>query len=120
MKQTPTLAIISLLIIFLINQQTHAQTPASLAAVREGNVSTHIANESAPQTRRHILPLRAGETTAGSRVTLAADAPLDDYAAYRRGDQFYVLVPRAEMLAPPLSARSACSMRRHLQPVRWP
>ncbi|PYS92692.1 MAG: hypothetical protein DMF64_08435 [Acidobacteria bacterium] len=97
MKQTPTLAIISLLIIFLINQQTHAQTPASLAAVREGNVSTHIANESAPQTRRHILPLRAGETTAGSRVTLAADAPLDDYADYRKGDQFYVLVPRAEM-----------------------
>ena len=101
MKQTPTLAVVSLfIVIFLINQQVHAQTPASLAAVREGNASTHVANEVTPQLRRHILPLRAGETTAGSRVTLAADAPLDDYAAYRRGDQFYVLVPRAEMLAP--------------------
>ncbi|HYX43151.1 MAG TPA: hypothetical protein VE821_15705, partial [Pyrinomonadaceae bacterium] len=100
MKQTPTLAFISLLIItFLINSQTRAQTPASLAVVREDNASTHNANESAPQTRRHILPLRAGETAEGSRVTLAADAPLDDYAAYRSGDQFYVLVPRAEMAA---------------------
>ena len=76
-----------------------AQTLERLAAVRT-NSAPPTATASGARPRR-LAPLRVGATPEGSRVTVASDAPLDGYAAYRKGDNFYVLVPRAEASGPP-------------------
>jgi len=50
---------------------------------------------------RRIAPLRAAEAPEGLRVTVTSDAPLSDYSASRRGDDFHVLIPHAEAGAGP-------------------
>jgi HEAT repeat protein len=47
-----------------------------------------------PQAKK-ITPLRSSETADGSRITIRADAPLNDYSAYRSGDRYYVVIPEA-------------------------
>ncbi len=55
------------------------------------------AQDAAQPTRqaKRLTPLRSADTPEGSRVTVTADAPLNDYAAYRSGNRFYVVVPNA-------------------------
>lgn len=53
------------------------------------------ANAQAARQGKRVTPLRGSETPEGSRVTVTADAPLNDYAAYKSGDRFYVVVPGA-------------------------
>ena len=47
-----------------------------------------------PQQKK-ITPLRSSDTADGSRITIRADAPLNDYSAYRSGDRYYVVIPEA-------------------------
>ncbi len=100
MKRFPAAcAYVSLsLVLFLLapGSALHAQTANQLAAVRDGNTPPGVAPAPRAAVRRIGAP-RAGTTADGSRVTLAADAALDDYAAYRDGEQFFVLIPRAEV-----------------------
>ena len=56
------------------------------------------ANTSTPQPKpqqKKITPLRSSDTADGSRITIRADAPLNDYSAYRSGDRYYVVIPEA-------------------------
>lgn len=55
----------------------------------------------AARTRKRIVPVRVSDTADGSRVTIASDATLDDYSAYRAAGRFYVLIPGAETTQPP-------------------
>ncbi len=52
------------------------------------------------QNPKRITALQISETPDGSRVTVIADFPLDDYEAFRRGDRFYVRIPSADFGAP--------------------
>jgi hypothetical protein len=45
---------------------------------------------------KRITSLHIGEASEGSRVTIASDAALNDYEAFRRGDRFYVRIPLAD------------------------
>src|SRR5688572_24499643 len=45
--------------------------------------------------KKNITPIRSGETSEGSRITITSDAPLNDYSAYRSGDRYYVVIPEA-------------------------
>jgi hypothetical protein len=47
---------------------------------------------------RRITALRVSNLPTGSRITIVSDAPLDGYTAYREGEGFYLLIPRAKML----------------------
>ncbi len=67
-------------------------------AAQEQLASNKPEPRKAPAAR--TLPLRRvvlrGVIVAdGSRVTITSDAPLDDYAAYRDGNRYYVRVPHA-------------------------
>jgi hypothetical protein len=57
------------------------------------NANTQTAQQK-PQ-KKNITPLRSGDTTDGSRITITSDAPLNDYSAYRSGDRYYVVIPEA-------------------------
>src|SRR2546429_3788366 len=52
---------------------------------------------SASSRRQHTAVLRASDSPDGSRVALSSDQSLNDYEAYRRGDRFYVRIPRSEV-----------------------
>jgi len=52
-------------------------------------------NNSAKRSR--VAKMRATDSSDGSRVALTADQSLNDYEAYRRGDRFYVKIPRADV-----------------------
>ncbi|HEX8458975.1 MAG TPA: hypothetical protein VF656_16900 [Pyrinomonadaceae bacterium] len=54
------------------------------------------ANAPAERPRKNLTPVRVADTGAGSRVTLAADASLDDYSAYAEGTRFCVVIPKAD------------------------
>lgn len=50
-----------------------------------------------PQKR--ITSVQVGDTREGSRVTILGDAALNDYEAFRRGDNFYVRIPQSAFAA---------------------
>jgi hypothetical protein len=81
----------------------HAQEPGQLAAARDGN--NHAPTRLSPTTaaarsrQKRLVPIRVIDTAEGSRVMLASDASLDDYAAYLDGGRFYVLIPQADAAA---------------------
>ncbi|HEY0080295.1 MAG TPA: DUF5916 domain-containing protein [Pyrinomonadaceae bacterium] len=83
--------------------RVEAQTLARVSSnARRSSSSTTASASAAPAApAKRLVPLRTNETAAGSRVVVASDAPLDDYAAYREGERFYVLIPRAEALFSP-------------------
>lgn len=49
----------------------------------------------APQKKR-LAPLRSSDAAEGSRVTITSDGVLNQYSAYRSGDRFYVVIPKAD------------------------
>jgi hypothetical protein len=59
-------------------------------------VGANAQNGPSAQARR-IAPLRSSDLPEGSRVTIASDASLDDYSAYRAADRFHVVIPQAEL-----------------------
>jgi hypothetical protein len=50
------------------------------------------------KTQKRVTGLQPGAAAEGSRVTLLADAPLNDYEGFRRGDRFYVKIPHADFM----------------------
>ncbi|HEV2800470.1 MAG TPA: hypothetical protein VGW12_08235 [Pyrinomonadaceae bacterium] len=60
------------------------------------NAPARLNNTPAARPRKNLTPVRVADTDRGSRVTLAADASLDDYSAYSEGSRFYVLIPKAD------------------------
>lgn len=55
--------------------------------------------QSAPsptQKKRGLSQLHNDEAPEGSRVTITYNEPLSDYSAYRKGDQFVVVIPKAD------------------------
>ena len=70
-----------------------------LAARADSGVSANgAAPVEAPRPKR-LAPLRTIEVPDGARIIITADAALDDYSAYREGDTFFVLLPRANASA---------------------
>ncbi|HEV7858762.1 MAG TPA: DUF5916 domain-containing protein [Pyrinomonadaceae bacterium] len=67
------------------------ETSQGLKATR-ASLST---NANASATKRIAQPLSA-DVPEGSRVTIISDAPLNDFQAYRSGENFYVRLPHAE------------------------
>ena len=45
---------------------------------------------------KRVTPLRATDTPDGSRVTITSDSEINNYSAYRRGDNFVVIIPQAD------------------------
>jgi hypothetical protein len=73
------------------NVRAQAAAGAAPAAARG------VAPVLSPRERaRRVAPLRSAEAPGGARVSVTSDAPLSDYSAYRRGEEFCVLIPRAE------------------------
>lgn len=54
-------------------------------------------NSARPQTSqsRSVTALRRSETPQGSRLSIISDGTLNDYSAYRMGDRFFIIIPRA-------------------------
>jgi hypothetical protein len=52
--------------------------------------------------------LKVAETPEGTRVMLASDSPLGDYAARRQGERFVVTLPEAELADMPEAVRGSC------------
>src|SRR2546423_481282 len=67
---------------------------ASAQRKRPANDNTSQPAQRAGQTK-HVFVGRGSDTAQGSRVTIKSDNPLNDYSAYRSGDRFYVVLPRA-------------------------
>ncbi|MFL6211640.1 MAG: HEAT repeat domain-containing protein [Pyrinomonadaceae bacterium] len=44
---------------------------------------------------KSIVGMSSSDAPGGSKVTIASDAALNDYSAYRSGDRFYVVIPQA-------------------------
>jgi hypothetical protein len=57
---------------------------------------------STSQKKKSLAPIRKDEAPEGSRLTITYNEPLSDYAAYRRGNQFVVVIPKAD--APRISS----------------
>ena len=57
----------------------------------------HPENTNDKAKRPKITTLRASDSPEGSRVAVTADQSLSEYEAYRRGDRFYVKIPRADV-----------------------
>jgi HEAT repeat protein len=95
----PATAFALLLLVFFAGVDTSAQRrkrPATGSKQQQGagaNANTQTA-QAKPQ-KKNITPLRSGDTSDGSRITITSDAPLNDYSAYRSGDRYYVVIPEA-------------------------
>ena len=96
------LAAFSLAFVCAAATATRAQDVASHAP---GGASRPGAKGRAAEARpaggvRRIASLRStGGAAGGSRVVVTSDSALDDYAAYREGARFYLLIPRADASA---------------------
>lgn len=54
-------------------------------------------NTQRPQPQKKgLAPVRQEDGPDGSRVTVTYNAPLSDYSAYRQGDRFVVVIPKAD------------------------
>ena len=98
---TPISALVLLMLVFFAGMDDagaqRRRRPAPVARPQQqgagGNANTQTA-QAKPQ-QKNITPLRSGDTSEGSRITITSDAPLNDYSAYRSGDRYYVVIPEA-------------------------
>jgi HEAT repeat protein len=67
---------------------------ASAQRGRASQQSNNGASRGADQPKR-VFVGKGSDSSKGSRVTITSDNPLNDYSAYRSGDRFYVVLPRA-------------------------
>lgn len=96
MKRHPPPYALSLLLL-LAPLHFQAVTAAAQTAGRVAQPTRNIAGALGARARaKRVAPLRAGDAPGGSRVTVTADAALSDYSAYRRGEDFHILIPQAE------------------------
>jgi hypothetical protein len=50
------------------------------------------------EARKRVLAVTGGDTADGSRLSVTADAPLDDYSSYVDGDRVFVLISQATLI----------------------
>ena len=98
MESVRNLLFVFLILVFATVPEANAQLrrrrpPTGRPTQQQGNANT-TPQQQKPQQKK-ITPLRAAETSDGSRITIRADAPLNDYSAYRSGDRYYVVIPEA-------------------------
>jgi hypothetical protein len=93
----PLSAFLLLLFISSAVGEVSAQTasPPPQAAARPGLLLPAKATAAG-----RIVLLRLADAPAGARVTVASDAPLDDYSTRFEGDNFYLLIPHARTSGP--------------------
>lgn len=53
------------------------------------------------RNQKRFISLQLGDAAEGSRVTIASDAALSDYEAFRRGDRFYVKIALGDFTSLP-------------------
>jgi BMFP domain-containing protein YqiC len=96
MKIYPAAYALSALLLFFF-MEAHALTAIAQTTVPPTSPPRNVARALATHVRaKRIAPLRSADTPDGTRVAITSDAPLSDYSAYRRGDDFCVRIPRAE------------------------
>ncbi len=71
-----------------------AQQLAGLAD--NGNTPPAPSGSAAAPRQKRLAPLRTNDLPGGTRITITADAALDDYSTYRDGPHFFVRLPRAD------------------------
>ena len=83
-----------LLLLSSAGAEVRAQSPPSQAVARPGVLLPSKASAV------RIVLLRLADSPAGARVTVASDAPLDDYSTRFEGDNFYLLIPHSRTNGP--------------------
>lgn len=101
MKKSPQCSVISLLALATIFIYTCGSVEAQpnvspITAQAQGNAEAHATRSAPAPPLSRIVPPRLLDAPDGARVTIASDAPLDDYTSRLDGENFYVLIPHAE------------------------
>lgn len=98
MNSCPRLLVITALtLLFAASAKVAAQTAAPLTDSLAVNAAHNLGLPSTPfAAPRRIVPLRLTDAPEGARVTVASDAPLDDYTSRIDGDNFYILIPHSQ------------------------
>src|ERR687890_493342 len=94
--RAPVSAFLLFMLVICAGMDASAQRrrqPTRTPQQQNTNANTQTAQQK-PQ-KKNITPLRSGDTSEGSRITITSDAPLNDYSAYRSGDRYYVVIPEA-------------------------
>src|SRR5919107_548350 len=65
------------------------------ALLLAGGASAQRNDNASGAKSKRVVGVRSSDTGKGSRVTITADDSLKDYSAYRSGDRFYVVLPKA-------------------------
>lgn len=91
----------SLLLMLCTLAAVVASSGARLAPVEARAASVAQQSEDEAKQRKGERPKRvvvggSTETQQGTRQTIKSDNPLNDYEAYRSGDRFYVVLPKAD------------------------
>ncbi len=91
------LAITTLALLFSASERIAAQTAAPVTdSLAVNGAHTHGLSSISLSAPRRIVPLRLTNAPEGARVTIASDAPLDDYTSRFDGDSFYILIPHSQ------------------------
>jgi hypothetical protein len=85
-------------LLFTASERMMAQTASQLTAGQSRHEARTPGLGAAwlPPAPRRIVPLRLTDAPEGARVTIASDAPLDDYSSHSEGDSFYLLIPHSQ------------------------
>lgn len=88
-----------LLFLFIASADAQAQAfsfPVLKIQTQQQPVRQRAARPARAQKKRGLSPLQNNEAEEGSRVTITYNEPLSDYSAYRRGDQFVIVIPKSD------------------------
>lgn len=104
------------MLIILAGAMVSAQKITGQSPSSQRPIQSQASSSPPPKTeRKSATTLRSSETQKGSRLALRSNEVLNDYSAYRIGDRFYVVIPKAEAPAtkqlPPASGRGFDNMQ---------
>jgi hypothetical protein len=85
-------SLLALLLILLLQP-----TLAQVAETQYAKVSTANAPRSERMPLKHIASVQSNNIPGGSRIMINSDTPLGDYLAYRKGENFYVVIPQSSV-----------------------
>jgi hypothetical protein len=100
MKSSPRPFVINVLAVLallcFIGERVCAQTIPAQKEVSEARASVSAYASAVGAPLKRLVASRLLDAPEGARVQVASDAPLNDYTSRLEGDNFYVLIPRAE------------------------
>ena len=73
---------------------------AALTITAQSRIASPAQSNSNSGKRPHVTTLQSRDSQEGSRVAINSDQSLNNYEAYRRGDNFYVKIPAADVPRP--------------------